>query len=393
MTLRFPRVNDRIYLNHAASAPLRPRAKEAWNRAQEQVGNPSSRHQDGVLSRELLENSREVMKTFLGGRGHEVVFTSGGSEAIVLGILGTLGPIFEGAHVVATAIEHSAVLGAISTAQKLGAQVTIVSVHRDGTLDLDAFHDALRPDTRLACVQHANNETGVVQPVAEAREIVSRTSARLLVDAVQTAGKIPLDNLEADLLTVSAHKFGGSKGTGALRLAPGIDITPPVCGATHEGGRRAGTEDVAGAVAMAAAAKECLELDLTAEGMKRMADRRARWDRGIEDMLELVRPTVLSSTIPQTSSLLMRGLRGDAVADMLDSLGVSVGTGAACHNRGEARPSHVLTALGLSRRESNSAIRASFDCTISSESIDRALEALRTAAEALLRAAGSLSRI
>jgi len=131
------------------------------------------------------------MKTFLGGRGHEVVFTSGGSEAIVLGILGTLGPIFEGAHVVATAIEHSAVLGAISTAQKLGAQVTIVSVHRDGTLDLDAFHDALRPDTRLACVQHANNETGVVQPVAEAREIVSRTSARLLVDAVQTAGKIP----------------------------------------------------------------------------------------------------------------------------------------------------------------------------------------------------------
>lgn len=111
MTLRFPRVNDRIYLDHAASAPLRPRAKEAWNRAQEQVGNPASRHQDGVLSRELLENSREVMKTFLGGRGHEVVFTSGGSEAIVLGILGTLGPIFEGAHVVATAIEHSAVLG------------------------------------------------------------------------------------------------------------------------------------------------------------------------------------------------------------------------------------------------------------------------------------------
>ena len=384
MTLRFPRVNDRIYLDHAASAPLRPRAKEAWNRVQEQVGNPSSRHQDGVLSREQLENSREVMKTFLGGRGHEVVFTSGGSEAIVLGILGTLGPIFEGAHVVATAIEHSGVLGAISTAQKRGAQVTIVSVHRDGTLDLDAFHDALRPDTRLACVQHANNETGVVQPVAEAREIVSRTSARLLVDAVQTAGKIPLDNLEADLLTVSAHKFGGSKGTGALRLAPGIDITPPVCGATHEGGRRAGTEDVAGAVAMAAAAKECLELDL---------DRRARWDRGIEDMLERVRATVISSTIPQISSLLMRGLRGDAVADMLDSLGVSVGTGAACHNRGEARPSHVLTALGLSRRESNSAIRASFDCTISSESIDRALEALRTAAEALLRAAGSLSRI
>lgn len=385
------RTHPRVYLDYAASSPLRDCARQAWTTAHEAIGNPSSLHQHGYDAAQILADSRTAMSGFLGGDESGVVLTSGGTESLTLAMFGTTLPNPVGAHVITTTIEHSAVLGTAATLGKLGAQVTVTPARHDGTIDVDAIQGALTPETRLVCIQHANNETGAIQPVHEVAELLRDHPTRLLVDAVQTAGKLPLAEVEADLLAVSAHKFGGPRGIGALRVGPGVELHPLVGGTSHESGRRAGTENVAGAAAMAAAAQECLTQDLTPHGRDRADHLRAVWDAGIANLGPQVQRTVDGQTLPETINVLLPGLRGDTVAAALDMLGFSVGTGSACH-AGGARPSHVLLAMGFEPHEAMSALRISFSSALPEDSVARTLAALERVLVNLNQVSGSLAK-
>lgn len=378
--------SGRIYLDYAASAPLKQCAKDAWMVAHSYPGNPSSSHEDGGLAANLLSDARQTIGRFL-GENYEVVFTSGGTESIILGILTSLEGSWSQSHVVTTSIEHSAVLGLLQRLEQAGVAVTLVDPQPNGVISPNDVANALRPDTRLVCIQHANNETGVIQPVNKVAELLSGNDALLFVDAVQTAGKLPLPDVDADLLAVSAHKFGGPRGVGALRIRPGLALRPLIAGVSHENGFRAGTQNVAGIVAMAAAAQECMNYELTPAGRRHLRRLRGYWEEGISRLPFEVRTISNAPTLFETLCILIPGLRGDTVADALDLLGISVSTGSACHSSEEG-PSHVLSAMGLDKDTLMSAIRISFGSSLVEDEIDRSLAALESVVVRLETVAG-----
>ncbi|MFC0598281.1 cysteine desulfurase family protein [Streptomyces palmae] len=371
-----------IYLDHAATSPVCPEAVEAVLRGMEITGNPSSRHGAGDEAHEALRSSREQLARLFGCTADEVVFTGGGSEADALAICGTvLAARDRTPHVITTAIEHSAVLESCGLARELGAQVTLVEPDGRGWVDPEAVRRALRPGTVLVSVMHANNETGVVQPVAEIAELAHQAGALMHTDAVQAAGKIPLAESGADLISVSAHKFYGPKGVGALKVAAGVRLAPLIRGGGQERGLRAGTENVAGVLGMAAAASAAV---------RRLADPgfqdhrhalRASLLKGLEQAGDLEVNGDTASCLPEILNVSFAGLRGDTLVDVLAVRGVCVSAGSACHAGSDA-PSHVLTAMGLPAERAKAAVRFSAGRTTT---VDAVTEAAATTVDAVTR--------
>ncbi|MET9509528.1 cysteine desulfurase family protein [Streptomyces flavidovirens] len=348
-----------VYLDHAATSPMCPEAVDAVVRGMTITGNPSSRHDAGDAAKEALESSREQMAALLGCTAEEVVFTGGGSEANALAICGTvLAAADRRVHVITTAIEHSAVLESCGFARELGAEVTILTPDGRGWIDPDDVRRALRPNTVLVSVMHANNETGVIQPVADIADIAHEAGALMHTDAVQTAGKQHLAATGADLVSVSAHKFYGPKGIGALKVAPGVRLAPLIRGGSQERGLRAGTENVPGVLGMAAAASVALRhLDDAALGEQRRQVR-AHLLKGLQEAGDLVVNGAGAPCVPETLNVSFTGIRGDTLVDLLAVHGICVSAGSACH-AGSDEPSHVLTAMGIPAERARAAVRFS----------------------------------
>ncbi len=374
-----------VYLDHAATAPLEPDAAEAVRAGESLIGNPSSAHGAGREAAEALDRARRVVARLLGFGPDEVILTSGGSEANTTALWGTFAVRRFSGHLVTTAIEHSSILENARGLAELGVAVTVVDPGRCGHVEAADIAAAIRPDTALVSVMHANNETGAVQPVEQIAALARQAGVALHVDAVHTAGKIDIASIGADLVSVSAHKFGGPRGVGALGVRTGHPLVPLVRGGSQERGRRAGTENVAGAMGMAAAAAARLG---RMSGEYRLAVR-ARRERLLDGLTAIggVHPTATPPVLDETISVRFDGIRADTLADVLDMRGIYVATGSACH-AGQDAMSHVLAAQGLTVGEARSAVRFSMGAELSSDDIDRVVAAVSAAVERLRRTAG-----
>ncbi|WP_431247757.1 cysteine desulfurase family protein [Leifsonia xyli] len=351
-----------IYLDAAATSPVRREVLEAmWPYLTGDFGNPSSHHAVGESAARALAEARATVAAWLGCRASEVTFTSGGTEADNLGVKGIALASERGRHIVTTRIEHEAVLEAVDYLVRLhGFEVTFVPVGRDGLVAPADFAAALRPDTALASVMLANNEVGTIQPVAELASIAHEHGIPFHTDAVQAAGWLPLDvrALGVDALSVSGHKLGAPKGVGALYVRGRIPVEPLIHGGGQERGRRSGTENVAGAVALATAAR------LTAEGLEARAAAAAEArDAFIAAVLHGVPGAALtghpSSRLPGTASFVFAGTNGEAVLLELERRGVVSSSGSACA-AGSEDASHVLLALGYPEDLARTAVRFSW---------------------------------
>lgn len=351
------------YFDHNATAPAAPEAVEAMIRAASEVfGNPSSIHIYGQRARQQVEAARAAVAAMLGCHPQEIVFTSGGTEADNLAVLGAP----EG-HVVTTAIEHPAVLEAARR-----REATFVRVDGQGRVDPDEVRRALRRDTVLISVMHANNETGVLQPLKQISAVAREAGVLFHSDGVQAAGRIPVDvrALGVDLYSISGHKFGAPKGVGALYVREGVKLAPRQFGGRQERERRAGTENVPGIAAMGAAA--------------RLPDPETAPLRG--RLEELVRERIPDLTIhgagaprvPNTSNIAFHGVDAEALVIALDLAGFAVSTGAACSS-GATRPSHVLEAMGVPPAVSRASVRFSLGRGNTMEDVEALVEALERA--------------
>lgn len=360
-----------IYLDAAATSPVRREVLEAmWPYLTGDFGNPSSHHAVGESAARGLADARAAVADWLGCRASEVTFTSGGTEADNLAIKGIALANPRGRHLVTTPIEHEAVLESVDYLVRLhGFSVTFVPVGRDGLVAPADFAAALRPDTTLASVMLANNEVGTVQPVAELAALAHAHGIPFHTDAVQAAGWLPLDvkTLGVDALSVSGHKIGAPKGVGALYVRGRIPVEPVVHGGGQERGRRSGTENVAGAVALGTAAR------LIGDGMAERAEAAsAARDSFIAAVLAEAPEAALTghpgSRLPGTASFVFAGANGEAVLLELERRGVVSSSGSACA-AGSADASHVLLALGYPEDVARTAVRFSWGPEIRAEQL------------------------
>jgi cysteine desulfurase len=362
-----------IYLDHAATSPLRTEALDAMlPLLTEGFGNPSSPHAVGRRARAALDEAREKLAGRLHAQPREVIFTGGGTEAINLAVKGAAwaGKAM-GNRIITTGVEHHAVLNSCKLLEKFGFEIVVLPVDRYGRVDPDQLTAALTEKTILVSLQLANNEVGTVQPLPElVRRARAVKGALVHVDAVQAARYLELDvrSLGVDMISIAAHKFEGPKGIGALWLRHGIAILPQVHGGTQERYRRAGTENVAGAVGMAVAYDlACAERPQIQGRVRRQRDR-------LRDAI-LALPGVEVTGHPKTRlpgllSLIVREMDGDALVLALDLEGICCSTGSAC-TTGSTEPSHVLTAMGFPEEEARGALRLSLGRTTTDEEIDR----------------------
>jgi cysteine desulfurase len=377
-------MSDRVYLDWNATTPLRPEARAAMEGAWDLSGNPSSVHAEGRQARRLVEDARAALASAVGALPRNVVFTSGGTEANALALApglkrGSGAPV---ERLLVSAVEHASVLagGRFST-----EAIGMVGVTRAGVLDLDQLRAALEGPPALVSVMLANNETGALQPVAEAAEIVHAAGGVLHVDAVQALGKIPVDlrALQADLLTVSAHKIGGPKGVGAVVLAEGLaGFEPLLRGGGQELGRRAGTENVAGIAGFGAAVRASMgALDGDAA---RLEDFQKRLERGLNQREGIIIFSENTKRLPNTTLFTVPGLKAETAVIGFDLAGIAVSSGSACSS-GKVQPSHVLEAMGFSPAIAQGAVRLSLGWSTSNADIDLCLEAWRKLSGNLLR--------
>ncbi|MFQ5494982.1 MAG: cysteine desulfurase family protein [Phycisphaerae bacterium] len=364
-----------IYLDHNATTPVADEVLAAmlpfW---QTQYGNPSSIHRMGQAARHAVERAREEVAALIGAEARRIVFTSGGTEADNLAILGTLAAHPQKRHVVTTAVEHVAVRDLCRRLETQGYRVTFVEVDTAGRLDLDAFEHALTDETALASVMHANNETGVVFPIRRIAEIANARGVPLHVDAVQTAGKIEIDApaLGAQLLTLSAHKMHGPKGVGALYVGRGTRLRSRLVGGHQERDLRPGTENVAAIVGFGAAAS--LATGRLEQGWSHVAALRDRLERGLLQRVPSAR--VLGdpeSRVANTTYVAFETLEAEAILIGLSERGLCASSGSACGS-GSLEPSHVLEAMGIEERLAHGAVRFSLSWETSESEINRALE-------------------
>jgi cysteine desulfurase len=365
-----------IYLDHNATTRTHPAVAEAMARVQdEDYGSPQSLHSLGRRARELVESARERLARHLSARPAETFFTSGGTEADNLALVGAaLAAEAQGRrHLVASAVEHHAVLVPLEWLRERGFELTIVPVDGYGRVDPDDLARALRPDTALVSVMAANNEVGTVQPIAEIGRLVRERAPQAVFhcDAVQALGKLPVDvrAWHVDLLALAAHKVYGPKGVGALYVRKGTRLVPLVRGGHQEKGRRAGTENVAGIVGFGRAI-ELLEEgqlgDLAAQ--RRLRNRLSnQLDDVVGDLRVNGHPV---ERLGNTLNVSFRGVEGEAVIMALDLEGVAVSGGSACSSA-EIEVSHVLSAMGLDRRDMQAAVRFSLGRENTAEEIDR----------------------
>jgi cysteine desulfurase len=335
----------RIYFDNNATTPLLPEVFEAMRPyLLESFGNASSIHQQGQQARAAVEQAREQVAALLGARASEVVFTSGGTEGDNLALFGM---VEAGDHVVASTIEHHAVLNGCKRLEEMGVAVSYVGCDTDGVVRPEDVRAALRPETKLISVMMANNETGALQKVEEIGAIARAADVYFHTDAVQAAGKVEIDveRIGCDLLTIAAHKMHGPQGVGVEFVRRGTLLRPLLVGGRHERGRRAGTENLAGIVGMGKAAEMAMEwLALWPMALGELRDRLER------TILDAVPGTKVNSAgarrVPNTSNIVFDGIEGEGFVIAMDLKGISVSTGAACSS-GAIEPSHVLTAMGL----------------------------------------------
>ena len=348
----------RVYLDNNATTPVLPEVLDAMRPYfGERFGNASSIHRQGQETRAAVEQARESVALLLGCRASEIVFTSGGTESDNLAVAGLTRP---GDHVVTSTIEHHAVLHACKNLQEAGCDATYVPADARGVVDPDDVRRALRPNTKLISIMMANNETGVLQPVREIGRIAAEAGVRFHTDAVQAAGKVPIDVelMGCDALSISGHKMHAPQGVGALYLRKGVQLRPLFYGGRHERSRRAGTENVPGIVGLGKAAEIAMQAFARADD-KKMSAMRDRLQQGILCQVGDAAVNGASAPrVPNTTNIQFEHIDGEAMVIALDLKGLAVSTGAACSS-GAIEPSHVLVAMGLSSDRARSSVRFS----------------------------------
>lgn len=375
-----------IYLDNNSTTPVDAVAIDAMSRCmREEWGNPSSSHLAGQRARRAVEQARERVAALIGARPREIIFTSGGTEADNLAILGTLAANTTRRHVILSAVEHAAV---ITLCERLAAEryrVSFAPVNTMGALDCAALEKLIDADTALVCVMLANNETGVIMDAARAAEIAHAAGAVLLVDAVQAIGKIPVDvgAIGADLLALSAHKFHGPKGIGALYVKPGTRLRSQHVGGHQERDIRPGTENVAGIVGMGAAAEVAgRELANAPARMSRLRDK-------LEAAILQAIPGAMvngggAPRLCNTTNIAFPGLEAEALIIALSEAGICVSAGSACAS-GSMEPSHVLKAMGVAPAMARGSIRFSLSRLTTDTEVDSAIEHIIRAARKVAR--------
>jgi len=363
----------KVYLDNNATSPLLPEVFEAMRPYFfEHFGNASSIHQQGQQARGAVERAREQVAELLNCRAAEVVFTSGGTEGDNLALFGLAKP---GDHVITSAVEHHAVLNACKRLQESGCDLTYLPVDGQALVDPDDVRRALRPNTKLISIILANNETGVLQPVSEIGKIAAEAEVYFHTDAVQAAGKVPVDVKEigCDLLTITGHKMHGPQGAGALYVRKGTLLQPMLYGGRHERGRRPGTENLPGIVGLGKAAE--IALSGFADGsVTKLAALRDQLQRAIVEQVDQVGVNSQGAPrVPNTTNIHFDCIEGEAMVIALDLKGLSVSTGAACSS-GAIEPSHVLTAMGLSPDRARASIRFSLGKQNTAEDIEFAIK-------------------
>ncbi len=340
-------------------------------------GNPSSLHARGRAAREAVEEARRSVARLVGARAARIVFTGGGSESDNLALKGlAFAPRGGRDHVVTSAIEHPAILATCRFLSRVGLRVTTLPVDGEGRVDPAALGEALEDPVLVVSIQLANNEVGTIQPVKELAALAHSRGALFHTDAVQAAGKVPIDveELGVDLLTLSAHKLHGPKGVGALYVRKGVVLEPLVHGGRQEHGLRAGTENVAGIAGTGAAAALALH---ALSDAPRIAALRDRLEEGVLALVPGARRNgPREGRLPNTSSLTLPGLRGEALVVALDQHGVALSSGSAC-KAGSPEPTHVLLAMGRNAEEAHCSIRFSLTRETDRDDVDAALDAFR----------------
>lgn len=365
----------RVYFDHNATTPVDGEVLAAMLPFfADDFGNASSIHSVGQRARAAVEQARESVAALLGARPAEIIFTSGGTESDNLAILGCVAAAPGGRkHVITSAIEHHAVLNPCQRLEQQGVEVTYVPVGHEGIVDADAVRRALRPETVLISIMHANNELGTLQPVEAIGRIAAEADVWFHTDAVQSAGKLALDveALGVDLLSLSGHKLHAPKGVGALYVRKGTHLQPILYGGHHERDRRPGTENVAGIVGLGRAA--ALARQRGADDARRIAGLRDRLEAGL---LERIPHAEVNGSrarrTPNTTNITFSFVEGEALVIALDLKGLACSTGAACSS-GAVEPSHVLTAIGLPAEQARASLRFSLGHANTEEDVDFAL--------------------
>jgi cysteine desulfurase len=362
----------RIYMDHSATTPVAPEVLEAMlPYFSEKFGNASSLHSFGLEAKEALEESREKVAGLLGAKPEEIIFTAGGTESDNLALKGIARKNQKsGKHIITTRVEHPAILECCRKLEKEGFEVTYLPVTNEGLVEIATLESAIRSDTILISVMHANNEVGTIQPLEEIGRLAAEKDIYLHTDAVQSVGKIPTDvnKLGVDLLSLSAHKLYGPKGVGALYIRKGTRLESIIQGGGHEHGLRSGTENIAGIVGLARATELAGETRIMeAERLTRLRDRLA----------ELVMSKVKEAWINGTMKMRLPGnlnfgfkyVEGESLLLFLDSIGINVSTGSACSSH-KLEPSHVLLSLGLKPEECHGSLRITLGRSNTMEEVD-----------------------
>lgn len=369
----------RIYLDHNATTPLDPLVAERMAQAlRETWGNASSIHHFGQQAKAALDGARGAVAALIGGDASEVIFTAGGTESDNLAVRGAAEAIEPSGrkHLVTSAIEHEAVLNTVKALARRGWRVTSVPVDASGIVSIDRMREAITDDTALVSVMHANNEIGTIQPIADIAALAHERGALFHTDAVQSAGKIPVDvrALGVDLLTIAAHKFYGPKGAGALWVKRGVRLVSPITGGKQERSRRAGTENVPALVGMGVAA-ELAQRKMAAEA-PRLAALRDRLESGVLAAIAGTdRNGAATPRVPNTTNISIDRVEAESLLIGLDLAGIAVSSGSACSS-GTLEPSHVLKAMGLPHARTLGSIRFSLGVANTDADVDRVLEVL-----------------
>ena len=375
-----------IYLDYNATTPVDREVLDAMlPYFSGSFGNASSIHSTGQRGRAAVDAARESVAALLGAKPSEIVFTGGGTEADNLALFGVVAPCAQPRrHLVTTPIEHHAVLNSAEALEKQGVDVTYVPAGRDGVLDPEEIHEAVRPETVLISVMLANNEIGTIQPIEEIGRIAAEEDIYFHCDAVQAAGKLPLDvnQLGVDLLSISAHKIYGPKGVGALYVRTGTELEPIFHGGHHERDRRPGTENVPGIVGLGKAAQ--LAIKNLASDAARLAALRDKFESALLSLpgVRVNGNALHRHRVANTCNLTFDAVGGEALVIALDLQGIACSTGAACSS-GAVAPSHVLTAIGLSPDQARSSLRFSLGRPTTAEEIDQAIAIIPTVVERL----------
>jgi cysteine desulfurase len=382
----------RVYFDHNATTPVDASAADAMIRVlREDYGNASSVHRLGQQAKSIMDEARTSVSTLIGAEPSELVFTSGGTEADNFALRGAAEALEPTGrkHLIASAIEHEAVLVTLKALARRGWRTTLLPVGESGIVSVDALEEALTDDTALVSVMHANNELGTMQPVADLAALTRTKGALFHTDAVQSVGKVPVNarTLGVDLLSLSAHKFNGPKGAGALWIKRGTRIAPILTGGKHERTRRAGTENVPAIAGMGVAA---------AQARSKMAGESARVaalrDRLEREVLDRIPGTVVNGArdprVPNTTNISFERIEAESLLIALDLEGIAVSTGAACSS-GTLEPSHVLRAMGLPTHRAQNSIRFSLGSGNTDGEIDYLMEKLPRAVEKLRSLTGA----